>query len=280
MNQNIFSVRGIFIDSDDTLYALENGGTLLSIWSMRNSSPSSTNINIGSISIYSPVIVTEQNDVYFQSGHQPGRIIRQSQNFTNNMMVAEFGGECRGLFIDINNTLYCSSTTANRIFTRSLDQTSNGTISVRAGTSLAGSSANQLNGTWGIFVDTNFDLYVADANNHRIQLFRLGSTNGITIVGPGTHGRFSLLLPTDVILDKDSNIYVADNEHHRIIRVTPVGVQCIVGCTGTHGSAANQFNKVYSLRFDSIGNLFVLDEFNGRIQKFRLTSRSRKIFFN
>ena len=35
----------------------------------------------------------------------------------------------------------------------------------------------------GIFVDINLDLYVADYYNHRIQLFRLGELNGITVAG-------------------------------------------------------------------------------------------------
>ena len=35
----------------------------------------------------------------------------------------------------------------------------------------------------GIFVDTNLDLYVADRYNHRVQLFRSGQLDAVTVAG-------------------------------------------------------------------------------------------------
>ena len=137
-----------------------------------------------------------------------------------------------------------------------------------------GNGSNQLDQPWGIFVDTNFDLYVADAINHRIQRFSRGEANGTTVAGQGIPNGLLLRFPTDVILDGNNQIYIADNQHNRIVRVRSTDYECLVGCSGSPGPRADQLASPYSLRFDSDGNLFVADEWNHRIQKFFLESNS------
>ena len=63
------------------------------------------------------------------------------------------------------------------------------------------------------------NLYVADRNNHRIQLFMNGQLEGITIAGiTSTIGSNSTLLtvPWSVALDNQLNLYVADSANHRV----------------------------------------------------------------
>ena len=273
------SILGIFIDSNDQFYGLQNNRTTLWTWAVENVYTEPVSISINRISVYSTLFVTEDKYLYFETTKHPGRIVRRALNSTDNATVAQFAAECHGLFIDTNNTLYCSIMGQHRVEVKSLNDTFAGPVATRAGVGGYGSLANQLQNPWGIFVDTNFDLYVADASNNRIQLFRLGNDSATTLVGSGTHGSNSLWFPTDVILDADANLYIADNNQHRIVRVTPIGFQCIAGCSGTSGSAAHQIYVAYSLRFDSYGNLFVVDERNFRVQKFLLTSRCRKILF-
>ena len=50
------------------------------------------------------------------------------------------------------------------------------TTTTVAGTGVEGSSLDMLSYPWGIYVDINLDLYVADSVNCRIQLFQLKST--------------------------------------------------------------------------------------------------------
>ena len=45
-----------------------------------------------------------------------------------------------------------------------------------AGGNGAGSTAERLNNPWGIFVDVNGSLFIADRNNHRIQLWESGKS--------------------------------------------------------------------------------------------------------
>ena len=69
---------------------------------------------------------------------------------------------CTGLFIDINDTLYCSMySNHHQVVKRWLNDTDM-TSTIAAGTGTSGSASNELNGPDGIFVDVNFDLYVAD----------------------------------------------------------------------------------------------------------------------
>ena len=177
-------IRGIFIDSNDRFYALQSARTNIAVCSLTNSFSTISAIIVGNISTYSSPYVTEERYLYFESGEQPGGIIRRSLDSTENVTAADFGDECRGLFVDKNNTLYSSHMDQHRVATQSLNDTS------------------------AVTVATNFDLYEGDADHHRIQVFRLGDDSTTTIVEPGTHGMDSLGYPTDVILDRSDIVFM------------------------------------------------------------------------
>ena len=83
---------------------------------------------------------------------------------------------------------------------------------------VSGSTSTSLNLPTGLTLDPMDNLYVADLGNQRIQLFLNGEINGTTIAGiTGQPGNDSLSLhsPYTIILDKQLNLYVADNENHR-----------------------------------------------------------------
>ena len=48
------------------------------------------------------------------------------------------------------------------------------------------------------------------------------------------------------------------------------GGACVVGCTGSPGTAANELFTPRDLKFDQHGNLYVSDQRNNRIQKFSI----------
>jgi DNA-binding beta-propeller fold protein YncE len=126
----------------------------------------------------------------------------------------------------------------------------------------------------GIFVNSGLNFYVADCGNNRIQFFQSGQLNGTTVTINGLNGIFTLSCPTEVVLDIDGYLFIADSENNRILGSGPTGFRCIVGCTGTTGLAADQLNSPHSLSFDSYGNLFVIEYGNNRLQKFFLSSNS------
>ena len=178
-------------------------------------------------------------------------------------------GRCWDLFVDINDTLYCVMMDSHLVVSKSLCHNSNA-WTVVAGTGTSGPTSDMLNKPRGIFVNTNFDLYVADRMNHRIQLFRPGQTHGTTVAG-NTSSNVTITLnePTGVVLDADNHLFIVDSVNNRIVRSGPNGFRCIIGCNGT-GQGSNQLHHPISLRFDSHGNIFVTDFGNNRTQKFLL----------
>ncbi|CAF3594515.1 unnamed protein product [Rotaria sp. Silwood1] len=147
---------------------------------------------------------------------------------------------------------------------------------VLAPTNGTGSGANQLSAPYGNFIDGNGALYIADAGNHRVQMWPAGATTGITVAGitgsPGSNSS-QLRNPYSIIVDNNGYIYVADGGNSRIMKWTTnytAGGICVVGCTGVSGVAVNQLHTPRDLKFDASGNLYISDQANHRIQKFMI----------
>lgn len=184
---------------------------------------------------------------------------------------------CFGLFVDIYDNIYCSLGNLHQIIKKSFNDNVN-MSSICAGTGISGTTSDMLNEPHGIFVDTKFNLYVADSGNNRIQVFQSGHLNGTTTVGNDAPGTIALNYPTDIILDAQGYYFITDTNNHRIVGSSPNGFRCIAGCSGTSGSGSDQLFFPSSLSFDSSGNLFVTDTNNSRVQKFILTENSCGMF--
>ena len=152
----------------------------------------------------------------------------------------------------------------------SLNSTSNAPMT-RAGNGTAGSEAQMLDSPVGIFVDSNYDLYVADCGNDRVQMFRSGERNASTVVGNGTTGTIMLRQPMGVVMDGNGYLFIVDTGNHRVVGGGPSGYQCVAGCTGSSGASASQLSAPSSMAFDSGGNMFVMDKLNIRLQMFILS---------
>ncbi|CAF5104091.1 unnamed protein product, partial [Rotaria sp. Silwood1] len=76
-----------------------------------------------------------------------------------------------------------------------------------AGGNGKGSETNQLNGPYGLYVDDDQTIYVADCQNHRIMEWKSGATNGKVAAGGNGEGNgaHQLSFPYDVIIDKESD---------------------------------------------------------------------------
>ncbi|CAF1248689.1 unnamed protein product [Adineta ricciae] len=264
-------VRGFFIDSNDTLYLVDYVSSRILIWHDHTTYPSRE--LSATLFEYTGLFVTLIGDIFFQNGIQTGRIDKFSSNSNTSQFVTMFSGNCYSLFVDIRNTLYCSLHGEHRVVTASLSDNNRSAVTI-AGTSSAGPQSDQLWYPWGIFVDIGFSLYVAEHGNDRIQLFRRGERSGTTVAGKNIPNGLLLKNPTDVVLDGNGFLYIADNKNNRIIRVGDGDFECITGCAKIGGSASNQLNLAYSLRLDSVGNLYVADEANRRVQRFRIESSS------
>ena len=84
-----------------------------------------------------------------------------------------------------------------------------------------GLSSTKLDGPLSVTLDYMQNMYVADSNNHRIQLFLAGQSNASTIAGvTGSAGNASNKFnqPYWAILDDQLNLFVADTFNYRIQR--------------------------------------------------------------
>ena len=145
---------------------------------------------------------------------------------------------------------------------------------VAAGTGTSGVASNELSHPMGIFVDVNFDLYVADCSNNRVQLFQLGERDGMTVAGDASpNPTITLNCPCGIMLDAEKYLFIVDQNNHRIVGSSVNGFRCLVGCYGG-GLRSNQLRKPFSFSFDRSGNVFVADQGNHRIQKFQYLTKS------
>jgi DNA-binding beta-propeller fold protein YncE len=208
-------------------------------------------------------------NIYVDNGDLNNRIDKWMLNATNSEPVINVRGSCTGLFIDINNALYCSSMNQHHVIKVDLNSATMIPIIV-AGTGCPGPVPNMLDHPHGIFVDTRFYLYVADTHNNRIQRFSPGQLSAITIAGFGASVYFILNRPTSVVLDADGYLFIVDSHNHRIIRSLSDKFQCVVGCEGESGATSRHLHNPQTMVFDSDGHIFVTDLSNHRVQKFTL----------
>ena len=261
----------VFVTANNTVYATAYGLRSVLVWPEGSASP--TRSIFTDLNETQSIFLTTNGDVYADNGYFNGRIEKWTINASNSITVMNIIGRCGGIFVDVYDNFYCSLTDFHRVISRRIDSVDNSTLIV-AGTGTLGSASDALAYPLGIFVDIDISLYVAEYGNNRIQGFRSGQLNGITVAGNGTSGSITLYQPTRVILDADGYLFIADHGYHRIVASGPNGFRCIAGCTGTSGSGANQLVNPFSLSFDSYGNLYVSDPYNNRVQKFLLATNS------
>jgi NHL repeat len=240
----------------------DRGNNEVKVWLQGSSTPSRI-ISIG-LFIPSSIFVSINGDIYVGNGAPNGQVNRWTSTASVSTMIMQTNGTCFGLFIDGNDDLYCSMDPPDQVFKTSSNNLTNISTPV-AGNGIRGSGTYTLNQPRGIFVDSNFSLFVTDCGNNRIQRFLRGELNGTTVAGNSASGTIALSCPTEVILDMDGYLFIVDHYQYRIVGSGPQGFRCILGCSNVPGVA---LNLPHSLAFDSDGNLFVLEQGAARIQKF------------
>lgn len=119
-------------------------------------------------------------------------------------------------------------------------------------------------------MDEKDHLWVADACNHRIQVFDTtrGESNPSKMWGKHGSEPGQLSYPYDLILDGKGHLYVAEFGNHRVQKFTLDGKS--VGVWGTHGRREGELHMPWALVMDSKGRIHILDTYNHRVQRIRL----------
>lgn len=159
-----------------------------------------------------------------------------------------------------------------------------------AGTGTAGAGADDVDPTTSALsgaVDVDYDgvgdIYLVERLNHRVRKVDISENKIFTVAGDGMDGFADnvdalsgrLNGPTGIEVDVSYNLFIADENNHRIRKVsssdnmiTTIGGTGVAGFSGD-GSAATaaQLNRPHRLAFDNSQNLLFTDLANHRVRE-------------
>ncbi|RQO80217.1 hypothetical protein DBR40_00950 [Pedobacter sp. KBW01] len=126
-------------------------------------------------------------------------------------------------------------------------------------------------------VDAAGNIYIADSDHNQIQKVTplgvvttlAGSGSAGSTDGTGTAASFQH--PSALAVDASGNVFVSDQQNHKIRKITPSGVVTTFAGSGSPGFANGtgtgaSFYSPIGLAFDGAGNLYVADYSNHRIR--------------
>ena len=191
-----------------------------------------------------------------------------------------------GVFADASGNLFIFELGTHRI--RKVD--TQGIISTVAGAETAGFSGDGgpatdalLDTPGGLFIDAAGNMFISDADNHRVRKVSAADGTISTIAGTGAAEfggdggpaiEASLRIPSGLFVDAAGNLYIADAGNMRVRKVDAAGMISTVAGAGSSGFSGDggpaleaEFDGPRSVWVDASGNLFVADRGNHRIRK-------------
>ena len=131
--------------------------------------------------------------------------------------------------------------------------------------------------------DKEGNIYIADTFNHRVRKVDIKSGIITTIAGNGKDGfsgddgpavEASLSVPSGILLDQESNIYISDLRNNRIRKIDKatgiiktVAGNGEIGFEGDDGPAIEAtMSNPSSIAMNKEGNIYIADTFNDRIR--------------
>jgi sugar lactone lactonase YvrE len=125
---------------------------------------------------------------------------------------------------------------------------------------------------WGVAVDGQGNLYVADTWNHRMQKYDAGLNlvkewgRPFTEVGARPPEPEEFFGPRAIAIDIDGNLLVVDTGNKRVAKFSPDGEP--LGSFGEEGRGPGQFNEPVGIAVGANGDIYVADTWNLRVQHF------------
>ncbi|CAF0989098.1 unnamed protein product [Adineta steineri] len=180
--------------------------------------------------------------------------------------------------IDINGNIYILDPNNNRVTKWAPGA---GTSSIVAAGNGKGSNASQINGAYGMYVQTSTSIiWIADTGNNRIVKWSSPSTSTI-VCGTSGSGATQFSSPTGIFIDENdqNTMYVADTFNHRIQqwRSGDTSGKTVAGQPSVPGSALNQLYFPSRVIVDINKNMFIVDTGNSRVVRWIIGSSSGTI---
>jgi sugar lactone lactonase YvrE len=116
-----------------------------------------------------------------------------------------------------------------------------------------------------VAVDGEENVYIADTDNHRIQVFDKDGVR-IRMFGSKGNGDGQFNVPHRLVIDDDLNLYILDKENSRVQVLSSTGA--FIRKFGGEGSGDGEFNEPSDIALDNAGNIYIADAGNNRVQVF------------
>ena len=127
-------------------------------------------------------------------------------------------------------------------------------------------SFNVGNGTDGVAVHTNSEVFAGNCHDGFVQVFSEDGT-AVRRIGSKGNGNGQFEYPWGLLLVGD-RLYVSDDDLNRVQYFSATTGQYI-GQFGSKGNGNGQFSSPYSMSTDGKGNILVADHNNKRVQAFK-----------
>ncbi|CAF4193876.1 unnamed protein product [Adineta steineri] len=212
------------------------------------------------------------------------RIQKWMINASNGTMVAGLSNATAGassialtlpvsVVLDSNDNMYFTDRNNHRVVYWANGASSGTTIAGILG--IAGSTNNTFNWPCGIARDSSTStLYIADNLNHRIMRYLVNASSGTVVAGGNGAGSgiTQLYYPYGFAFDASSNsLLIASYPNNNIVRwvLGASSWTLVIGTsTGLGGSSSTLLYQPVGITLDPLGNIYVADSGNHRIQFF------------
>jgi hypothetical protein len=203
---------------------------------------------------------------YLTSFSSKGSSVIAGGNGTGNGLNKTYSP--KGVFVDTNENVFVVEDDNHRV-TKWEPGAVEGII-VAGAESGAGSENNMLNSPYGVFVDSDDNIYVSDQANNRVMKWDSGASSGTLVAGGnGTGSSLNQTYgPTGIYVDSSNNIYISESFNHRVTKWEPGANEGIVVAGGNgNGSSLNALSNPQGIYVDSQGNIYIAEQGNARITK-------------
>ncbi|EEG77709.1 NHL repeat-containing protein [Dethiobacter alkaliphilus] len=254
--------RGVSSDPFDNVYVADNRNRRVRVFDKNGRAVN----DFGQEHLEAPFDLVAHNGAVFVTDHIAGMVQRFNFGGSHMGTILASGDEDLGLFRPTGITadpdtgnLYITDIAEHRVIVATRD----GEVLFEFGGT--GEAEGSFAYPGGIALDADKNIYVADGNNARVQVFNPDGTEVLYVIYGGSADNEQLSRPGNVAVDRNGYIWITDTFSHRVFVFN--GEQLMTSFGGL-GIGEGELYFPYGLDFDDNGNIYVTERALGRISVF------------